>query len=86
MKRLLLLYITFLFLTGCETTQDVDFPDIKPKLVVNCLFNPDSVFLVHISHNASIVDYDINTYNRKHSDFYPVLQGHFVPANSDGYK
>jgi len=63
MKRLLLLYITFLFLTGCETTQDVDFPDIKPKLVVNCLFNPDSVFLVHISHNASIVDYDINTYD-----------------------
>jgi hypothetical protein len=51
-KHFSLLYI-ILCISACETVEQVELPDVEKKLVVNCLFNPDSLFRVHVTRNAS---------------------------------
>ncbi len=39
--------ITFSFFS-CQKELEIEYPDIEPKLVVNCLFTPDSLFIVRV--------------------------------------
>ncbi len=47
-------------LWGCETVIDVDPPDYTPELVVNSFFSPDSVWSIHVSRSAPILDAELN--------------------------
>lgn len=42
-----------LLLWSCQTVVEVDFPEHEPKLVVNAVFNPDSLFTVDVSASQS---------------------------------
>ena len=41
---------------ACTTVVDFDIPQNKPKVVVNALFSPDSVWRIQISRSNSILD------------------------------
>jgi len=45
-----------LFLVGCETIVTVDLPEAPSQIVVNSLFNPDSVWMAHISRSQGILE------------------------------
>lgn len=51
----LVLAITMVF-ASCEQVITVDLPTTPPRLVVNSYFEPDSVFKVHVSKSANILD------------------------------
>lgn len=45
----------FLFLYSCEKpVSDFEFKEHDPKIVLNCMLNPDSIFKAHISKSVSI--------------------------------
>src|SRR6185436_1475460 len=41
-------------MTSCQTMVELDVPDLPPKLVVNSLFSPDSVWQINISSTIPI--------------------------------
>jgi hypothetical protein len=43
-----------IILLGCQKEIKIDFPKYTPKIVVNCFFNPDSTWKVHISSSIPI--------------------------------
>lgn len=45
-----------LFLGGCETVVDVDLPEEPSQIVVNSLFNPDTIWTAHISRSQGILE------------------------------
>jgi hypothetical protein len=53
-KLILALLFGLFMLTGCETVVELDLPDHTPKLVVNSVFNPDSLFTVDLSSSQSV--------------------------------
>jgi hypothetical protein len=55
--------IIIIILNGCESIVDVDLPKMKPQVVVNSFFSPDSNVKVHLSKSKRILendDYDEN--------------------------
>ena len=55
MKRIKTLFycLSALLLGSCQTVVEVDFPEHEPKLVINAVFNPDSLFTVDVSASQS---------------------------------
>lgn len=54
--RLLLFSIVALLYGGCEKTVSIDTGKIKPRLVLNALIEPDSIFKVELSKSRSLMD------------------------------
>ncbi|WP_242916518.1 DUF4249 domain-containing protein [Pontibacter liquoris] len=52
-----LLLCLFSILTSCETIVETPLPAHEPKLVVNAVINPDSLFTVDVSANQSAFDH-----------------------------
>jgi len=48
--------ISVILILSCEQKFETDIPNIKPALVINSLFCPDSLFRVHLSENFSRFD------------------------------
>lgn len=44
------------FFSSCETIVEIELPEKPPSLVVNCFFNPDSVWKVNVSKSQHIFD------------------------------
>ncbi|WP_169728023.1 DUF4249 domain-containing protein [Adhaeribacter aquaticus] len=53
-KLTIALVFSLLLLAGCETLVELDLPDHKPRIVVNAVFNPDSLFTVDLSSSQSV--------------------------------
>ena len=53
--KIKIIWIALVFMS-CETVVNIDVPVEKPKLVVNSLFTPDSVWQVQISRNRHILN------------------------------
>ena len=45
-----------LLYSGCEKTVSIDTGDIKPRLALNALIEPDSIFKVELSRSKSLMD------------------------------
>ncbi len=45
-----------LLYVSCQKELEINYPDIEPKLVVNCLFTPDSTFSVRVGQMLSLND------------------------------
>lgn len=45
-----------LLYSGCEKTVSIDTGDIKPRLALNSLIEPDSIFKVELSRSKSLMD------------------------------
>jgi hypothetical protein len=45
-----------LLLSGCETVVNVDLPEEPSQIVVNSLFNPDTIWMAHISRSQGILE------------------------------
>jgi hypothetical protein len=57
MKKLFYIFIIFsLTAVSCQKELELDFPDIEPRLVVNCFFSPDSLFKVRVGKLLSVND------------------------------
>lgn len=41
---------------SCQTVVELELPDKDPSLVLNCFFNPDSVFTAEISKSQYVLD------------------------------
>lgn len=81
--------IIFLIVTSCELTVDVDLPEFKPSLVVNCVISPeDTAVVLNLSQNRSILDnsYDFILVNNATVKFYEgeTFIGNLLPANDPG--
>ena len=55
MKRLILISFILSTIISCEKIITFEGEDIVPKLVINSIFESDSVFKVHVSNSKSIV-------------------------------
>ena len=66
MRKSFAFLVFTLIIAACTTVVDFDIPQNKPKVVVNALFSPDSVWRIQISRSNSILD------NRHGSFFDPV--------------
>lgn len=57
MKKYFVIAIVFLLsLTACIKEIEFKSKDIKPRLVVNSKIQPDSIFLVNVSHSLNVLD------------------------------
>ncbi len=52
-KTYLLLGITLLLVGGCETSVNIDFPSLRPLIVVNSFFAPGERWEIHVSEALS---------------------------------
>lgn len=52
MKSYYFLLLTVFILGSCTREIEIAYPEFENKLVVNCLFSPDSVFKVHLAETA----------------------------------
>ena len=59
-KYSLYLIILQLLLLSCETVVEVELPEHEPKLVINAVFNPDSLITVDISASRSAFSSDVH--------------------------
>jgi hypothetical protein len=50
----LLAVLSIVFLSACEKEIDLNIAD-QPKLVVNALFNPDSLWQIHLSRSIPVI-------------------------------
>ena len=66
MRKSFAFLVFTLIIAACTTVVDFDIPQNRPKVVVNALFSPDSVWRIQISRSNSILD------NRHGSFFDPV--------------
>ncbi len=56
MFRYILYMVVVLFLVSCERTVDVDLPPHTPKMVMHCLFSPDSTFQTALTISQDILE------------------------------
>jgi hypothetical protein len=63
-KILLFIPILFILNIGCETILELDLPEIEPKLVINCIFNPDSLIKINITSSKPKDSKDFYLMNR----------------------
>lgn len=56
MKKDFLLLVIIIGATACTTIVDFDIPLNQPKVVVNSLFSPDSVWQLQITRSKNILD------------------------------
>ena len=56
MKKHLLIGLVFLGCWQCTKEVNTPFPNHRPQLVVNALFQPDSLFFVSLGESRSILD------------------------------
>ncbi len=57
MKNYFIIVITIIiFSTACHKPLEIDYPEQEPALVVNCLFSPDTIFLVKITKTQKTND------------------------------
>ena len=54
----LILTACFFLSLGCQKEIKIDLPTYPPKLVVNCFFNPDSTWKVHLSSTIALTGKD----------------------------
>ena len=54
--RLLLFSIVALLYNGCQKVISIDTGEIKPRLVLNALIEPDSTFKIELSQSRSLMD------------------------------
>ncbi len=47
--KIILTFLSISVLWSCRKEFIIDYPPLPPKLVVNCLFSPDSVFNIQVS-------------------------------------
>lgn len=79
MKRLnLYLFIIFfvICLYSCEKVIEIEIPEVKPSLVVNSIFSPDSLLKVQISSSNYIYDSSENYINDAIVELY--LEGNLI--------
>lgn len=55
-KIFVILISLILFIFSCQKELEIEYPEIEPRLVVNCLFSPDSLFKVRIGQLLSVND------------------------------
>lgn len=53
---LILLVFSLIVVQSCVSELDLLSPEFNPKLVVNCAFNPDEDFTVHLTKSRNILD------------------------------
>lgn len=56
--RLYFLWCPIFLLWSCETVVEVELPEHEPRLVINAVFNPDSLFTVDVSASRNVFSYD----------------------------
>ncbi len=56
MKKVLPTLILIFLFFSCEKTTDFKIEELEKKLVVNCIFSPDSIWKVNVSHTISPTD------------------------------
>lgn len=62
-KNIIFLFTLFVFLSACRKEIVVQIPDPTPILVLNSLFNPDSLWKINLSSTTSLYD------NNEHAPF-----------------
>lgn len=50
--------ILIINILGCESIVDVDLPKMKPQVIVNSFFSPDSNVKIHLSKSKGILEND----------------------------
>lgn len=65
-QTLMLVVLTFVGFTSCETVVDMKLPEQPPKLVVNSFVTPDSIIMLHLSKSQFIL---------KNEQIKPVIDG-----------
>lgn len=53
-SKFFLFALSCILLTSCETITEIDLPEEKPQLVVNAVFNADSLVKVDLSQSKSV--------------------------------
>jgi len=57
MKNYFIIVIAIIiFGTACQKPLEIDYPEQEPALVVNCLFSPDTIFIVKITKTQTTSD------------------------------
>jgi hypothetical protein len=62
MKKIIKLSILFLLTNlffSCDKNLEISVQEYDPKLVVNCFFNPDENWTVHVSQSLALLDTNI---------------------------
>jgi len=57
-KMIYIIAIACLAFAACEKEINMELPSTSTKLVVNCLFSPDTVFKVYVSRTAKVIGTD----------------------------
>ena len=47
-------FVGLFLLWSCQTEMEVEWPEHEPSLVINAVFNPDSLFTVDVSANKAV--------------------------------
>lgn len=47
-------FVGLFLLWSCQTEMEVEWPEQEPKLVINAVFNPDSLFTVDVSASKAV--------------------------------
>lgn len=55
-----LLFAVIFITSGCETVTEIDFPEEKPQLVINAIFNADSLVKVDLTQSQSVNNKSLN--------------------------
>ena len=63
-KQIMLSFLILFFFSSCETITEIDLPEEKPQLVINSIFNSDSLVKVNLTQSQSV--------NNKSLNFKPV--------------
>ena len=88
LRKNIILIITFIILViSCTNEINIDLPNIKPKPVINCIFNPDSIFKLNISKTKKITDTNIYYINNADVDLFSdnKLLGKFNNSSNGNY-
>lgn len=59
-KQILLSFLTLFFLSSCETVTEINFPEEKPQVVINAIFNADSLVKVDLTESQSVNNKSLN--------------------------
>ena len=59
-KQILLFLLTLILFSSCETVTEIDFPEEKPQLVINAIFNADSLVKVDLTESQPVNNKSLN--------------------------
>ena len=59
-KQVLLSLLTSFLFSSCETVTEIDFPEEKPQLVINAIFNADSLVKVDLTESQPTNNKSLN--------------------------